>query len=127
MPKEEWKFIKGYEGMYEVSNLGRVRSVSRVIKIFGKYEIFHEGKIMNSYNHCNGYRIIFLRGKDKRKKFFIHRLVASVFLDRPQGKDVVNHIDCNKVNNVLSNLEWMTFSENTQYYYATERAKNNDF
>lgn len=103
---EEWKPIKNFE-MYLVSNFGRVRST-------------HKGKdfILKQINHFKGYKIVFLYGTDfKNKKCFIHRLVAEAFIENPENKPFVNHIDCNKQNNNLSNLEWMTEAENTQYYH----------
>lgn len=106
---EEWKEIKGLP-FYMISSHGRVRST-------------HKGKdfIMKLVNHYKGYKMVFLYGPEfKNKKFFVHRLVAEAFIDNPERKPFVNHIDCNKTNNFLSNLEWMTEQENTQWYYKNK-------
>ena len=77
-------------------------------------------------NHYRGYDIVFLYADEvKNKKCFVHRLVAEAFLDNPENKPIVNHIDCNKKNNTVVNLEYMTGAENTQYYYKT-RNSNED-
>lgn len=109
---EEWRIVKSFP-MYEVSNLGRVRSL-------------HKNIILKKINHYRGYDIVFLYADEvKNKKCFVHRLVAEAFLENPQSKPFVNHIDCNKKNNTLVNLEYMTEAENTQYYYKTRDLNEN--
>lgn len=104
MMTEQWKQIKGYEGLYEISNHGRVRS-------------FHKKPfIMKQWMHYKGHMFIHLNNMGRRK-FFVHRLVALAFIPNPENKDVVNHIDSNKANNLVTNLEWMTGAENTRYYF----------
>lgn len=105
--KENWKPINGYEGLYEISDLGRVKSLRR--KKNNKPLIFSNCKNSNGYNAVN------LRKDNKIKRFTIHRLVALNFLENNENKPDVNHIDGNKNNNELNNLEWCTKSENQQH------------
>ena len=115
--KEDWKDIKGYEGIYQVSNRGCVRSLDRIV-VDSKGVVFkRKGKELR-LSVSNGYPSITLSNKVK-KRFCIHRLVAQAFIENPLNKDEVNHIDGNKLNNNLSNLEWSTKSENTIHAYAT--------
>ena len=116
--KEEWKPIKGYETRYEVSNLGNVRSIDRVIL----QKDSHGGMMMKTYkgkpvvqtDNGYGYSIVRLVNFGK-KNFYVHRLVAEAFVDNPFGYDVVNHLDFNKKNNNADNLEWTTAAENVKY------------
>lgn len=98
--KEIWKNVVGYEGKYEVSNLCRVRSVRKILK--------------TQINVQNGYSYIGIAGKT----FTIHRLMAIAFIPNPENKPTVNHKDGIKTNNHISNLEWATFSENSQHNYS---------
>ena len=104
---EEWKDIVGYEGFYQISNRGKVRSIDRIVS--GRNYKGTELKPLESY----GYYAVQLRKKVTKGCFFIHRLVASHFLDVKEGFDFVNHKDENKQNNLYSNLEWCTRSENS--------------
>ena len=99
--KEIWKDIKGYEGLYKVSNLGNVKS----LKINANIKPSKGRK----YIGVNLYK----NGVTKTKS--IHRLVAEHFIDNPNNKPCVNHIDCNRTNNKASNLEWCTYKENNNY------------
>lgn len=107
---EQWIKIKGYEDMYEISNIGRVRSTSKNI-------------IMRPQIHYKGHLFLHLYKDKVYRKFFIHRLVADHFIPNPDNKEVVNHIDENKKNNNVSNLEWMTSGENTRYYHFMKKQK----
>ena len=99
---EIWKSILDYEGLYEVSNYGRVRSVYRYKRIL-------KPMISNS-----GYERVDLFKNKNRKQFSVHRLVALTFIDNPEGKEIVNHKDENKLNNHMDNLEWVTNKENCE-------------
>ena len=119
---EIWKDIKGYEGIYQISSWGRVRSLDHVFYqkhysgIMAKHEI--KGKIMKLHKRLNGYMCIGLTNKEgKNKTYSIHRLVGIHFLEKPEGKDCINHLDSNPSNNHVSNLEWCTQSENIFYAY----------
>ena len=118
---EEWKDIQGYEGIYQISNHGRVRSVDRIgyQKHWqgGQSRYLHKGKILRHTFNANGYPIITLTKNGEHKTFTIHRLVAFHFIPRVDGKDCVNHLDANPKNNHISNLVWCTQSENIQYAY----------
>lgn len=114
---EIWKDIKGYEGMYQISNWGRVRSLDRVSYqkhysgCLSRYE--HKGRILRLSSRPNGY----VRVTINRHCETVHRLVAEAFLEKPEGKDYINHLDANPKNNHVNNLEWCTQSENIQYAY----------
>lgn len=113
---EIWKDIIGYEGIYQVSNLGRVKSVERRVRNHksGSTRLQKE-QIITPTDNGNGYKIVCLRSKTNRKNKYVHRLVAEHFLDNPLGKGYVNHIDYDKSNNVVTNLEWCTVSENVAH------------
>lgn len=98
MNNEIWKPIAGYEGMYEISNFGRVKSIPRN----GTF-----GGIMNQSPDKDGYMRITLQKNKKQKRYGVHRLVAMAFIenDNPTGKPLVNHKDFNRANNCVDNLE----------------------
>ena len=114
---EIWKDIKGYEGIYQVSNLGRVRSYDSIDKL-GRVR---KGKVLKNYLNDWGYPIVTLSIKSKLKTFRVHRLVAQAFILNPDNKPQVNHIDEDKTNNRVSNLEWVTAKENVNYGRHNER------
>ena len=102
---EEWKDIKGYEGIYKISNLGKI------VRIKGSQE--HPMKIWN-----NGrYMEVRLSKNGKSTHFTLHRLLAVHFIPNPNNLPFVNHIDENKTNNNVKNLEWCTFSHNIKHSY----------
>lgn len=123
---EQWKDIEGYEGMYQVSNTGKVKSLKRVTKFKGKdYTRTEQEKLLTLAKHHKGYFKAQLRKNDKLKAFFIHRLVAQAFIPNPESKATVNHKDGDKSNNTVENLEWMSNQENMAHAYATG-LRNND-
>lgn len=111
--KEEWKDIKGFVG-YQISNLGRIRNLYLRYGQGYKY-ISYKPKILKGSIFNNGYLMVSL----KRKKCLVHRLVAETFIPNPKNKPFVNHIDGNKLNNNVDNLEWCTFKENIQHAFKT--------
>lgn len=100
--QEIWKDIKGYEGLYQVSNLGNVRNLK-------------QNKNLSKIDNGNGYLYITLRNKGKRKNHYIHRLVAENFIENFDKNKVINHKDYNKKNNNINNLENITQRENIIY------------
>ena len=118
---EEWKDIQGYEGLYQVSNCGRVKSHDRVVFQSNRYGTttvhVYKGKILKECANPNGYIHVDLHKNGKVKRFLMHRLVAMHFLKRLNEQNVINHLDGNKFNNHVSNLEWCTQSHNIQYAY----------
>ena len=112
---EIWRDIKNYEGIYEVSNLGRIKSISRNGTI-------KENRILKP-NKVMGYSQVGLQKYGTRKHKKIHRLVAEAFIPNPENKKEVNHKDGNKANNCVDNLEWVTTSENQLHSYY--ELKNN--
>ena len=113
---ETWKDIAGFEGLYQISNLGRIRSLDRItVEMTTGIQRHLSGKLLNPTDNGDGYRIVSLKKGGKRFSRYIHRLVAEAFVDKPEGCNVVNHIDYNKGNNIFSNLEWCTQKANVQH------------
>lgn len=109
--KEIWKDIKEYKGFYMISNLGRVKSLERIIK--GRYKPYKKKEVIlkNILNSC-GYYQVCLYKNGIQKIISIHRLLCIHFLENPNKYEYVNHIDCDTKNNELSNLEWCTPKQN---------------
>ncbi|MEK7140682.1 MAG: NUMOD4 domain-containing protein [Patescibacteria group bacterium] len=123
--KEVWKPIKGYVGMYEVSSYGKIRGLDR--KIAGRYKGFYKnfkGIILRQRKCSNGYRDVKLCKSNIRKDIKIHKLVAQAFIsNHPTGMDI-NHKDCDKSNNFVLNLEYVTRSENMIHAYKNGLRKS---
>ena len=108
---EVWKDIAGYEGLYQVSDMGRVRSCKRMVKHSkGGLKVVNSRVLKPGYTH--GYPHVILCTCGKIKRFSVHRLVAIAFIDNPLNLPEVNHIDGNRDNPKLSNLEWCTSTQN---------------
>ena len=113
--KELWKPVKGYETIYMISNKGRIKTVSRyIVYRKGTAAVFVKGRILNPVVNKRGY--VHIRLNDK-KDYSIHRLVALAFIDNPDNLPTIDHIDGNKQNNRVDNLEWVTYKENNQRAY----------
>ena len=113
---EVWKDIKGYEGLYQVSNMGRVKSLERTITRKDGKRLPIKERILKQGTDRYGYLlVIFCDTSGKRKTFKVHRLVCEAFHENPENKPCVNHRDENKTNNTASNLEWCTYEENINY------------
>lgn len=110
---EEFRDIKGYEGLYQVSNYGRVKSLTRNVK---NNSVLRE-KILKNNIRKNKYCQVNLYKNTIYKKISIHRLVIGTFILNLENKPCVNHIDGNPTNNRLDNLEWCTYSENIQHSF----------
>ena len=135
---ETWKPVhfETYKNMYEVSDKGRVRSKNRIIEYSDGRVFTYKEQILKPTEHDRGYLCVKLSNAGKNKREYVHRLVAISFLGDLSSEKEVNHIDGNKKNNVLENLEWVSSSENTIKGYelglfeksrkaASERVKNN--
>ena len=123
--EEIWKPVVGYEGIYEVSSLGRVKSCERTIVRSNGREINFSDKIMKpSINH-KGYEIIDLRNKGNRQGGLVHRLVGKAFIENPYNKKQINHKNGIKTDNRVENLEWVTNQENIRHAYKSG-IRNND-
>lgn len=105
--EEIWKPIKDYVGLYEVSNLGNVRSLPKMCG-FRK----DKGRIVKPFTNNNGYKLVSLSKDKKMKHFQVHRLVANEFIDNPDNKQQVDHINRNRSDNRVENLRWVSASEN---------------
>lgn len=118
MEKEEiWKDIKGYEGIYQVSSEGRVKSLERTTVDKNGKKYHRKERILKSFLN-RGYLQVSLCDRQPQ----VHRLVAEAFIPNPENKSQVNHKDEIKTNNCVENLEWMTAKENSNYGTRTERA-----
>lgn len=106
---EVWKDIKGYEGSYQVSNMGRVKSFCR------------KTRILKPQKTQDGYLQVCLCRDGKKKRLYVHRLVAGSFIPNLENKETINHINEIKTDNHVSNLEWMTRAENNNHGTHTER------
>lgn len=119
--EEQWRTINGYEGYYEISSLGRVRSVSRVILLGNNRKQNLKGRILKTRVNDRGYVYVGLSKEGKRKSLRVHRLVAEAFLKNPFNKPQINHINEIKTDNTVSNLEWVTQEENMNHGTRKER------
>lgn len=115
---EIWKPIPEFEGLYEVSNYGRVRSIDRTVKSSKNRVQFLKGRLKKASLSTSGYFKVCLYKDNKNYNKYIHRLVMLAF-SSDKERDTVNHIDGNKLNNHISNLEWATFKENNNHAYLT--------
>ena len=124
--KEIWKPIEGYEGRYEVSNLGRIKSLSRhIVRKDGRIS-FRKSRYLK-FRDKQGYKRVNLYNDCVRKDFSVHRLVAEAFVLNPENKPEINHKDGIRDNNIYTNLEWVTHSENivhsvealNRYFHST--------
>jgi hypothetical protein len=114
---EEWRKIEGLDGYYEISNYGRIRSIDRVLTINGQ-DRSYRGRQLTPFANWNGYLKIVLTYKGKDYRLSIARLVAKHFIENAENKPEVNHIDFNKKNNHVSNLEWVSREENLLHAQA---------
>ena len=129
LANEEWRPIKGYEGLYEVSSTGKVRSLGR--RIFAKPGsktwkfVDIDGKIMKQSPNKDGYLRVMLSKNNKRIGYFVHRLGAAAFAGNPNGYGEVNHKDEDKSNNYMTNLEWCSRRYNNMYGTRLKRVLPN--
>lgn len=114
---EEWRDVVGFEGFYQVSNLGRVQSLERLVDTNIKYvdKRIHKGKLLKLHLNNRGYKMVHLCKNGTVKRVLVHRLVAEAFVQNPNNYPVVNHKDENKQNNCVENLEWCTQQYNMNW------------
>lgn len=124
---EIWSDINGYEGMYQVSNKGRIRGLDRIIvQRDGKKQNIR-GKIIAIGIKNNGYYMGQICSNGKMVNFTVHRLMALAFIPKVDGKDFVNHIDGNRANNDINNLEWVSRSENCRHGFERAIKENRKY
>ena len=109
-----WKPVKNYEGLYEVSDLGLVKSLDRVHDL-GNRKCLYRGKLMQARDNGMGYLRIKLSKNNKARRVMLHRVIAEAFIPNPFNYKTVNHKDGNKKNNTISNLEWCTQKQNVKH------------
>lgn len=128
--KEIWKPIKDYEGLYEISNFGNVkilaRNYTRYNYLTKRYNIIKVKEKITQGTTNGGYRRICLTKNKVEKNKHIHKLVAEAFIPNPNNYSYVNHIDGNKQNNYIDNLEWCTLYQNNTHAYKTGLRKSTD-
>ena len=127
---EIWKDIQGYEGFYQISNLGNVKSLERVVDKGNGILQHRKERIMNKRESVDGYYVAKLNVNKKSKSIAIHILVARHFIDNPNNYPEVNHKDCNRKNNQVDNLEWCTHQQNVEHskqlgHYKTKSGCDN--
>ena len=121
--KEEWKRIEEFDGIYAVSNLGRVKSINHLVKTGNNGLRLVIGRILKQEKTCNGYMFIKTSKKYGNKHLAVHRLVAKAFIPNPDNLPNINHKDEIKHNNIVTNLEWCDHSYNALYGTCQNRLK----
>ena len=117
MEEEVWKPIKDYEGLYEVSNLGRIKSLN--------YKGTGKEKLLKNIECSNGYLTVSLTKNGKQKVFYIHRLVAVTFIPNPENKPCIDHINTIRTENCVWNLRWVTYEENNNNSLTKKKMSEN--
>ena len=118
---EIWKDIEGFEGFYQISNLGRVKSLPRLVPFKqGMFRMTRE-RILKNRVGSNGYGFVYLCKPKAKRQVLVHRLVAQAFIPNPLGLAIVNHKDENPLNCRVENLEWCTYKYNSNYGTCREK------
>lgn len=110
--QETWKPIKNYEGYYEISNLGKVKSLDRLVKQGTRY-IYRRGCVKQQYISIKGYPAVTLCKNRKSTMLYIHKILAETFIPNPDNKPYIDHINTDKTDYRLENLRWVTAEENS--------------
>ena len=122
MEQEIWKPVVGYEGVYEVSNKGRIKSLERIVNTKNRQIHRHES-IRNLKIH-DGYYYVTLAKNCKRETIAVHRIVAMAFIDKPNEKNHIDHINTNRLDNRVENLKWCTRLENARNPITHQKVVN---
>ena len=112
---EVWRDIPGYEGKYQASSLGRIRSLDRVVKRRNWSSFRLPGRVLKPRLSHKGYLLVGLCTEARTKNYSVHRLVARAFIPNPKGKPEINHRNGDKTDNRVENLEWVTTAENVRH------------
>jgi len=120
--EERWADILGYEGRYRISDHGRVKSLDRYVSVCGNGQRLIKSKNLNG-GTSRGYKTVMLYKNQKYESFYVHRLVATYFVDNSNNLNIVDHINQKKLQNHYENLQWVTAAENAQYKYKKFKAK----
>ena len=124
MGSQKWKPISDYNGFYEVSNLGNVRSLNRAIDLRNGQKRKVKGRLLSPKKNKDGYLFVTLSKNGVSKNHYVHRLVAAAFILNPRDLQEVNHISGNKANNSTGNLAWVTHSDNVRHAYENDLNTN---
>lgn len=122
--EEVWKDIEGYEGFYQISNLGRVKGLPIVTR-FGERIKKHKERFLQPVVSKRGYYVVGLSKNGKSKTYTLHRLLAKAFIPNPENKRAIDHIDTNRLNNSIENLRWCTDKENCNNILTLEKNRSN--
>jgi len=115
MDNEIWKSVKGYEGLYEVSNFGRMKSLSKKVRNGANSYCVRKEIILTGTISNKGYVKVILVKDGQKQQYSVHRIVMMMFVPNPNNMPQVNHLDTNKQNNAVSNLEWCDGSRNMKH------------
>jgi hypothetical protein len=120
----QWRPLHGYEGFYEVSDSGSVRSIDRTIDLPDNKRRKIKGRTLAIKKNRDGYQFVSVSRNGKQETMYVHRAVAKTYLPNPDDLPQVNHLDGNKLNNNVRNLAWVTHPQNVQHCYDTGLCKN---
>lgn len=124
MIEEIWKDIEDFEGLYQISNLGRVKALAKIVNYIDGRNRHYDEKILKPRMN-KGYGGVHLHSPEKSTEMSVHRLVCIAFIPNPENKPCINHLDSDRNNNVVTNLEWATYKENTQHAIKVKRLHPN--